>query len=152
MSRGRIRELSDQLREMNAQAVLWISKTRSAVKREVRSLLTKVNDAEADVFFVTARLDASWRKIEALQESRNALLEAMTGYMVPRADLHEALAELTAFSAEVERLSALEAFQAKEIDGLAGRLLLAQNEIDRHLATIQVGNCFLEQRRVCWHS
>jgi hypothetical protein len=140
MFRGEIQELSVQLSEMSTQAVLWISKTRSAVKRELRSLLTKVDNAEADVFLVTSRLDAGWQKIEALYESRNALLEAMTGYMVPSADLHEALAELTAFSAEVERLSVLEAFQAKEIDRLAGSLLLAQKEIDRHLAAMQVGN------------
>jgi hypothetical protein len=125
---------------MSAQAVLWISKTRSAVKQEVLSLLTKVDNAEADVFLVNAKLDDTWRKIEDLQGSRDALLEAMTGYMVPSADLHQALAELTAFSAEVERLSALQSFQAKEIDGLTGSLLVAQREIDRHLAASEVGD------------
>jgi hypothetical protein len=148
MYRGEIRELSNKFHEMNSQAVLWISKTRSAIKRELRTLLSKVDNAEADIFLVTTRLDSSWRKAEALQESRNALLEAMTGYMVPSADLHEALSELTAFSAEVERLSALEAFQAKEIDGLTGSLLVAQHEIDRHVAAMQVCSCCsrVEQR------
>ena len=106
----------------------------------MRSLLAKVDNAEADVFVSTAKIDASWRKFDELQKSRNALLEAMTGYMVPSADLHEALAELSAFSAEVERLSALEAFRAREIDVLNGRLLVAQSEIDRHIAAMQVGD------------
>jgi hypothetical protein len=133
---------------LTAQVVDWVSKSRSAVKREVRSLLTKVDNAEADVFIITARQDASWQKITALQESRNALLEAIRGYMVPSADLHEALDERNALLAEVERLAVLEAIQAKEIDVLSGSLLVAQNEADRHLTAMQVGQSKLNEIRV----
>jgi chromosome segregation ATPase len=137
LPRGEIRTALEQLQETRTQARLWATKTRSAIKREVLSLLSKVDCAEADAAHIASRLGAGQRRSAALQESRAALLEAMGG-MVPRTELHEARAAHAACSAELERVSGLEARRSRELDALAARLQAAQNEADGLRKAMQV--------------
>jgi hypothetical protein len=130
--------VAEQLQDVTAQANLWVSKTRSAVKREVQALLSKVDHAEIEHAAVRARVEHSWRNFQALQDKRMSLLDAM-GKMAPKTELQHAQAKCASLAADVERLSAQDLQRQREIDGLTVRMQGAQTEVDKLLKMLQVG-------------
>ena len=135
--RGDARLLEDQLDELKAQSRHWVSKSRSAVKREVQLLLSKVEHAELEMGGIVARMEYSRQNVSALLDNRQSLLQAV-GQMAPKAALQQAQAECSALALEVERLTALVGQKQKEADGLTVRVQATQTEVDKLLKLMQV--------------
>ena len=135
--RGDARVKVEQLEDLKAQAKLWVSKSRSAVKRETQLLLNKLDSAQIELAGIDAKLEHSRQSILALQDNRQTLLLAV-GQMVPKAELQQAKAQCSSLSTEAERLSLLLSQRQREIDGLTVRMQGAQTEVEKLLKLMQV--------------